>query len=203
VKKIVAVACIAVFVAGFAGCARQGIRIDENVEGVATHDFNPKDLQIIGKKAVKQLLERSDVNEVLGSRAGAEGKRPALYVARIRNRTDEHVNSEAISEYIAVEMDLTGKIQLVEYNKAKEEAVAQLEFQQGAFVDPTTAKQVGKMVGADFFLQGELTNISVRAGGKKGQYFLFTLTLVDIETIRSWKSRVEVQKISKRGWFGW
>jgi len=203
VKRIVAVACVVAFVAAFAGCARQGTRIDPNVEGVATHDFNPKDLQIIGKKAVKQLLERSDVQDLLASRSGPDGKHPALYVAHIRNRTDEHVNSEAISEYIAVEMDLTGKIRLVEYTKAKEEAIAQLEFQQGAFADPTTAKQVGKMIGADFFLQGELTNISARAGSKKVQYFMFTLTLVDIETIESKKSRVEIQKISKRGWFGW
>ena len=202
-KRIVAVACIVAFVAAFAGCARQGTRIDPEVEGVATHDFNPKDLQLIGKKAVKDLLARPDVQEVLASQSGPDGKRPALYVARVRNRTDEHVNSEAISEYIAVQMDMTGKIQLVEYAKGKKEAIEQLEFQAGAFVDPTTAKQVGKMIGADFFLLGELTNISVTAGGKKGQYFQFTLTLVDIETLGSWKSLVEIQKISKRGLFGW
>ena len=202
-KKFIAITCAIVLLAGFAGCARQGIRIDAQTEGVATHDFNAKDLQILGKKAVKKLMGREDVTELFVGRKVKTGKPPALYVARIRNRTDEHVNAEAISEYIAVEMDETGKIQLVEYSKAKDEAVKQLEFQQGAFVDPTTAKKVSKMVGADFFLQGELTNIVAKAGGKKGQYFLFTLTLVDIETIRSWKARVEIQKISKRGLFGW
>jgi len=178
----------------FVGCARRGSRIDPDREGVTTHDFNPKDLQLIGRKAVDDLLKRNVL---------PDEKKPALYVARIRNRTDEHVNAEAISEYIAVRMDMSGKVQLVEYSKAKEEAVRQLEFQQGAFVDPTTAKQVGKMVGADYFLQGELTNISVKAGWKKGQYFLFTLTLVEIETLKSWKTQVEVQKVTKRGLFGW
>jgi len=194
VRKFVTLGCFAAMLAGLVGCAAQGRRVAADTEAVLTHDFNPKDLQIIGRKAVDDLLKR----DVL-----PKDKKPALYVARIANRTDEHVNADAISEYIATRMDMSGRIQLVEYSKAKDEAVKQLEFQQGAFVDPSTAKKVGKMVGADYFLQGELTNISVRAGRKKGQYFLFTLTLVDIQTLKSWKTMVEIQKLSKRGLFGW
>ena len=59
------------------------------------------------------------------------------------------------------------------------------------------------MIGADYFLQGELANLTPQAGWKKGQYFLFTLTLVNIETMEAWKSQVEVQKVSRRGLFGW
>ena len=46
-------------------------------------------------------------------------------------------------------------------------------------------------------------NLTPQAGWRKGQYFLFTLTLVKIETMEAWKSQVEIQKVSRRGLFGW
>ena len=192
--RFVCIICVAVMLFGFAGCASRGRRIDPDIEGVTTHDFNPKDLQLISKKSVKDLLAMNVL---------PEDKKPFVYVAKVRNLTDEHLSTEAISGYISVELSRSGKVRLSEVPKGREEAIKQLEFQQGSFVDPTTAKKIGKMVGADYFLQGDLSNISVKAGWKKGQYFLFTLTLVDIETLESWKSMVEVQKVSKRGLFGW
>jgi hypothetical protein len=190
--------CAVIAVFGLVGCASQGRRVPADVEAVLTHDFNPTDLQVIGKQAVEKLLAITEKQEVF-----SETRRPVLYVARIRNLTDEHIDSNMISEYVAVKIGESGKVRLIEPGKALDEAVNQLEFQQGAFVDPTTAKKIGKMLGADFFIQGELSNIVSKAGGRKGQYFLFTLTLVNIETLEVWKSQVEIQKVSKRGLFGW
>jgi len=176
-----------------AGCAYEGRRVDTSVEAVASHEFNPKDLQLVAQTA-DRLIQRG----VLSA-----DRKPAVFMKEVLNRTDDHVNTSAIREYLAVKLDETGRIQLVERSGAKDTAVRELEWQQGAFADPTTAKQVGKMVGADYFLVGELTNISVRGGSKKGQFFLFTLTLVEVETLKSWKAAQEIQKVSKRGLFGW
>lgn len=190
--------CAIAVVLVMSGCASQGKRVPSDVEAVMTHDFNPTDLQLIGKQGVEKLLATIEKQGVFGS-----AERPVLYVSKMRNLTDEHIDANMISEYVAVKMSESGTIRLIEPTKALDEAVEQLEFQQGAFVDPTTAKKIGKMFGADYFLQGELSNITSKAGWRKGQYFLFTLTLVDIETLEVWKSQVEVQKVSKRGLFGW
>ncbi len=192
--RMTVVACLVLLISAFAGCGYQGRRVPIEMEAVLTQDFNPKDLQMIGRKAVADLL---------GKKVFPPDKAPFVYVARVRNLTDEHINTEAIAEYIAVRVSDSGSVRLTEVAKGLDEAVKQLEFQRGAFVDPATAKKVGKMIGADYFLQGELTNITTKAGRKRGQYFLFTLTLVDIETLESWKSLVEIQKVGKRGLFGW
>lgn len=192
-NRLMLFCCAVVVLVGSAGCASEGRRIDADVEGVRSHEFNPKDLQLVAEAADK-LIQRGVLDR---------DRKPAVYMSRIVNRTDDHLNMDAIREFIAVRLDESGTIQLVERTSAKEEAVKELEFQHGAFVDPTTTKQVGKMVGADYFLQGVLTNISVRAGRKKGQYFLFTLTLVEVETLKSWKTNKQIQKVSKRGLFGW
>jgi len=175
------------------GCSSTTERVSPDDEPVATHEFNPKDLMEISK-TVDEMMTKN----VFGRR-----ERPAVYVATVRNRTNEHLNVEAIRENIAYEVGKTGRVRLVTRNEDREEILKELEIQQGAMVDPTTAKQIGKQLGADFFFVGLLTNIESKAGGKKGQYFLFFLTLVDVETGEQWKARTRIQKVTEKGWFGW
>ena len=174
------------------GC-KSTTRVDPEIEAIATHEFNPKDLNLISK-TVDEMMTKNALNRP---------KKPAVYVARIRNRTNEHLNTEAIHENIAYELGKTERVRLVSRSAERDEIMNELEFQQGAMVDPTTAKQIGKQLGADFFFVGVLTNIESRAGGKKGQYFLFFLTLVDVETGEQWKARHRIQKLTKRSLFGW
>jgi hypothetical protein len=180
-----------------AGCATYGQRVPTNVEAVTTHEFNPTDLQIICNQAVAKLLAKNIL---------PPDTKPAVIVTKVDNNTDEHVNTPIIRQYITSELSDSNKVRLVSAAATGEPGSAtmkQLEFQQSAFVDPTTAKKIGKMVGADYIVQGELSNITSEAGSRKGQYFLFTLTLVSIETGEFWTSKVDIQKESKSGWFGW
>ncbi len=177
------------------GCASQGERIDPGVEAVASHDFNPTDLQLIGKQAVQKMLARDVFKD-------AEEKLP-LYVAPIKNMTDEHVNTSIIQEYIANKLDETNKVRLVVTPAERKEAIDELERQQDAFVDPSTAQKIGKLIGVKYYVSGQLANMTTQVGGKKGQYFLFTLKMVKVDTGDVTTSQVEIQKLSKRGWFGW
>ena len=127
----------------------------------------------------------------------------AAYVAAVRNLTSEHVNGEAIRQYIEVELDDSERFVLVDRSAAREQALKELEVQQGALVDPATAVRVGKHIGAQYLFFGTLTSIETQSGRKKGQYFLFTLKFLDVETGRFRTTRKEIQKLSKRGLFGW
>ncbi len=178
-----------------AGCASQGERIDPSVEAVASHDFNPTDLQLISKQAVEKLLARDvfkDAEEQL-----------TLYVAPIKNLTDEHISTPIIQDYIAGRLDETGKVRLIVTPAERQESIAELERQQDAFVDPATAQKIGRLIGAKYYMAGQLTNMTTKVGGKKGQFFQFALKLVKVETGDVLMSTVEIQKLSKRGWFGW
>ena len=189
--------CAVLLIAGLSvlvGCASEGRRVDANTEAVMTHDFNPKDLQLVSRQAVAELM---------GKARFPVDQRPAVYVSQVRNLTNEHINCEAIREYVLGEVGDSGKVRLLERNAAREEAMREMELQQGVMVDPATARRVGKQVGAAYFFQGTLMNIESQAGRKKGQYFLFTLKLVDVETLDVTTSRVEIQKLSKKGLFGW
>ena len=181
-------------VIGAAGCASEGVRKDANTEVVTTHDFNPKDLQLISRQTVAQLIAKVQT---------PAGRTSSAYVAAVRNLTSEHVNGEAIRQYIEVELDDSERFVLVDRSAAREQALKELEVQQGALVDPATAVRVGKHIGAQYLFFGTLTSIETQSGRKKGQYFLFTLKFLDVETGRFRTTRKEIQKLSKRGLFGW
>jgi len=193
-RRAMILMCMVFALAAFVGCASRGRRVPLDVEAVPTHDFNATDLQRVAEESVDKLLAMN----VLPA-----NPKPFVYVATVRNLTDEHINSEIIAEAIAVRLSESGKVRLSGMPKELEEAVKQLEFQRGAFINPGTAQKVGRMEASAYFLQGELSNLAVKAGWKKGQFFQFTLTLVHIETLEVWKSQVKIQKVSKKGLFGW
>lgn len=186
---VIAAACF------LAGCATHGERVDPGIEAVASHDFNPTDLHIIADKSVEKLLARDVFQD-------AEGKL-TLYVAPIKNMTDEHINTPIIQDRLANKLDESGKVRLIVAPAEQQETIAELERQQSAFVNPSTAQKIGKLIGATYYVTGQLANMTTQVGGKKGQYFQFSLKLITVETGEVKTVMVDIQKLSKRGWFGW
>ncbi len=194
-KTLTAVLAAAVLSAAFCGCASEGVRVDANTEAVATHDFNPMDLQILTDKTVSKLMKR-------GADLFPPDRKARLYVAKVRNLTNEIITMDLITERVATQMDDTGKVRLVTPPKDMADVMRALDTQSSAAYDPTSAARVGKQIGAEFMIIGDLANLESRSGGKKGQYFQFTLTLIKIETGEQTKVQEPIQKLTKSGLFG-
>lgn len=177
------------------GCASEGVRVAADTEAVATHDFNPMDLQILTDKTVAKLLRK-------GSDMFPADRKAKLFVAKVRNLTNEIITMDLITERVATQMDDSGKIRLVTPPKDRADLMKELDSQSSAAYDPTQAAKIGKQMGAEFMIIGDLANLESKSGGKKGQYFQFTLTLIKIETGEQTKAQEPIQKLSKTGFFG-
>jgi hypothetical protein len=166
----------------------------EQVETVTT-GFGSTDLQLIAEKMVNSLLE----TPILSS-----GKRPVFYVHTVRNRTDEHIDTQSVTDKMKVTLLKSGKVRFSAVSEANDEILKQLEYQTSSgAVDPNTAKKLGKQVGADYFLYGELTSIRKSAGRVKDVYYKFTLNLVNIQTgLIDWADEKEIRKVAKKPLFG-
>jgi uncharacterized protein (TIGR02722 family) len=166
----------------------------EQVETV-TEDFGSTDLQVIAEKMVNSLL----ATPVLSS-----GQRPVLYVHRVKNKTDEHIDTKSVTDKIRVTLLKSGRVRFSAVNEVNDEMIKQLEYQTSSgIVDPNTAKSFGRQVGADYFLFGELTSIKKAAGRVKDVYFKFTLNLVNIESgLIEWADEKEIRKQAKKPLLG-
>lgn len=191
-----AMATFAMAGVALSGCTKQvSYGNPEQVETL-TPEFGSTDLQMIASKMVQSLL----ASPVITSKP----KPPLLYVAAVKNKTDEHIDTQSITDKISTTLIQSGKVQFTAMADIPKELVDQLEYQnKSGLVDPSTAKPVGKHIGADYMLTGEITSIVKKSGSTKDYYYKITLKLANIQTaVIEWQDEKEIRKGETKSLFG-
>ncbi len=196
-KRLIGSSSIILAVFFFYGCASTPAVTygDPGQVETVTTEFGSTDLQTIAEKMVNSLL----ATPVLSS-----GERPVLYVHKVKNMTDEHIDTKSVTDKIRTTLLKSGKVRFTAVNEVNDEIIKQLEYQtKSGIVDPSTAKSVGHQVGADYFLFGELSSIKKSSGRVKDVYFKFTMNLVNIKTgLIEWADEKEIRKQAKKALIG-
>ena len=177
------------------GCARRVSYQDPTKVETVTEDFGSTDLQGIAQRMVDSLIQTPVI---------ATGRRPVVQVSTVKNKTAEHIDTKSITDKIRTALIKTGTVRFTAVSDANREMLDNLEYQgQSGVVSKSTRKKVGKQIGADYLLYGEIDSINKRGGGVTDVYYKFTLNLVDIETgIIEWSDEKEIRKQSSRSAFG-
>jgi hypothetical protein len=151
-----------------------------------TVDFGSTDLQMIAEKMVRSLLSAPVIQE---------RDNPVLQVSTVKNKTNEHIDTKAITDKIRTTLFNSGKVQFVAAD-IRPELREELEYQRSSgYVDPETRTPVGRHVGTDFLLAGEIAAIKKKEGSTKDVYYKVTLNLVDLETgLIAWAEEKEIRK---------
>ncbi|MCK5881569.1 MAG: penicillin-binding protein activator LpoB, partial [Sinobacterium sp.] len=97
----------------------------------------------------------------------------------------------------------SGKFRFVDMTAVKQ-VQDQLNYQQNSgMVDDKKSAAIGKQIGAEFMLYGNLSSIVKKDGSTKDVYYKFTLKMTNLETgILEWSSEKEIRKTKSRGWIG-
>jgi len=179
----------------FLTCSKRVEYGDPAATETLTIDFGSTDLQMIAEKMVGSLLASPVVQQ---------GHRPVILVSRVRNKTDEHIDTKAITDKIRTALVNSGAVRLVA-DDVRKEVMQELGYQaESGYVDPETRKRIGKLVGAGYLLTGEITSIRKKAGRKTDLYFKINLNLVELETgLIRWAEEKEIRKGQKKAVIGW
>ena len=180
-----------------AGCASQVKYGDAAAVETTTTGFGSTDLQKMAEKMVDSLLTFPPIVEVTNK------SRPVLFVDRIKNKTSEHIDTESITDTISTRLLRSGKFRFVDMTKV-DDVYRQLDYQSDSgLVDPKTAVKVGKQIGAQYMLYGNLSSIVKRTEDKKDVYYKFTLKLMRLESgIVEWSDEKEIRKVREKSLFG-
>ncbi len=175
----------------FLGCGEkqfsQGKYDDLSEERLLDDKFNETDMRQIAETMVKSLAESAVIT---GSK-----KRPVVLVTLVKNRSQEHIDMKSMTDKIRVALIKSGKFQFTE-KENRGELAEEMEYQgQSGYVDPATARQKGKQVGAEYFLTGEITDRVQEVGSKKYVYYKCTFNLVSIQSgLLDWSDEKEIRK---------
>jgi uncharacterized protein (TIGR02722 family) len=187
------------------GCSafRSSVR-NEDVAAVSAkpmdtgYDFG--DLRWLGESIGADLM----ASPLLGQSA----KKPILVVMGIENRTDEHIDTKAITDTIRTKMINGGKADFV--NESRRDTLLQEQGYQLVNCTPETRAMIGRQLGARYMLTGSLVKITkdtprqVRVSKKEQVFLQLTAEITDLETgLIAWTTQKERVRSASKPVIGW
>jgi len=162
-----------------------------------TTDFEASDFQQIAVAMVDSLLEFPAMVEL--TRDG----RPVVLVGRVKNKTMQHIDTEALTDTIRTRLIRSGKFRFID-RTTDDAAIEEIKIQlESGLVDPKTARQFGRQIGAKYLLTSNLAEIARTKGRVRDVYYKFTMNLKNLDTgILEWADEKEIRKVRTRRRFG-
>lgn len=175
-------------------CSRQVARIDPGVSMDLSGRWNDTDSRTIAESMTNELLASE---AFLATTRKEGGKKPAIIVGWVLNKTSEHIDSDNFIKKIELTIFNSGLADLVESETFRDKLRLE-RAQQQDFASSETASQWGMEVGADLMLFGEMTSETDVYNNKRVVNYIVTLFLTDIETNkRVWYGQKEIKKFIK------
>ena len=175
------------------GCARSVRRIDPNQSIDLSGRWNDSDSRQVSNKMISDLLASEKFKEYVKQL----GKKPTIIVGVVRNKTSEHIESEAYIKKLELAIFNSGAADLVESDSFRDK-LRQERAQQQDFSDPATVAKWGKEAGANLMLFGEMTSETDLYQKERLVNYITTLFLTDMETSkRVWYGQEEIKKYVK------
>lgn len=202
-KQIIAILSIAAGLA-LSGCGTAAHRTagDTNKGITTVRGFNFKDYQLTAEEMINQLLASGRLPKA------QEGKPPVIAVSPIRNSTQEHLDTQLLTQKITIALDKSGKATTtgaVSWGKGTVDpgvsGVRDLENED--MYDEATLQRERSVSAPNLALAGEITEIYTTQGRNRESYYQIYLTVTDLKTgVIVWQDAREVVKKDKRSLFG-
>lgn len=171
-------------------CARSVSRIDPGQQIDLSGRWNDSDSRQTADKMISELLasdKYKDYTKTLG-------KKPAIIVGIIRNKTSEHIDASNYVKKIELAIYNSGVADLVESDSFREK-IREERAQQQDFASPETVSKWGEETGANLMLFGEMTSETDVYNKRRVVNYITTLFLTDLETNkRVWYGQQEIKK---------
>ena len=175
-----------------AGCAQEKTQYgDARATETVTNQFGSTDLQMIAESMTRSMLQDAVI---------ASGNLPIVTVQEVKNKTSEYIDTRSITDSIRAELQKSGKVRFAVDAAAMQQQVEELQRQQSELYDKEQAAEKGKMVGAQYRMEGNITSIVKQAKDVKDVYYKFNLQLWNIRNgLLEWTDEKEIRKTTSKG----
>ncbi len=152
--------------------------------------WNDTDSRLVSDEMVEDALS----SPWSARAADALGRPPRVIVGRVRNRSQEHLDTRTFVKDLERAFVSSGQVDVVAAPDERDDLRAEREDQQThASID--SAKSMGKELGADFMLQGQIHSILDAADNQQLRFYQVELELIDLESNRKvWIGQKKLKK---------
>lgn len=135
--------------------------------------YNEADMQTMSETIINAMAACDSVSKA--------AKPPVVIVEKVQNRTEEHIDTVALTDKIRTALIKSGKMKFV--NKTERGTLdEEYKYNEGENVSTATQKRRGKQIGADYILSGALMSNVQQVGNDKFIYYKLTMNLTNMET---------------------
>ena len=182
---------VVLLAAGAAGCSKQVRYGDSGAVETVTTDFGSSDLQQIAEAMARSMLQAPVI---------ANGNQPIVTVQEVKNKTSEYIDTRAITDSIRAELQKSGKVRFAVDAAGMQQQVEELERQQSDLYDKEQAAEMGRMVGAQYRMEGNIVSIVKQAENIRDVYYKFNLQLWNVRNgLLEWSDEKEIRKTTTKG----
>jgi penicillin-binding protein activator len=184
------------------GCAKQVTRVSPDQAIDLSGRWNDVDSRLVADALIRQSFDAQYGQGWATSFTQAHaGRKPTVIVGTIRNRSMEHIPVETFVRELERAYLNSGQVQVVASAEERQE-VRDERFDQQEHASADTRARLGKERGADYMLQGDITSIEDREGGRRVVYYQVDVTLVNLETnAKTWTGQHKIKKFVEQARF--
>ena len=153
--------------------------------------WNDTDSREVAKTMIDECLNGAWYAKALKERGG---KDPVVIVGTVRNESMEHINTNTFIEELQRALINSGKVEFVASKNERGE-IREERLEQDEYASEASRKAFGKEVGADYMLNGVLSDIKDQEGSKSVVFYQVNLKLINIETNKIlWNGQKQIKK---------
>jgi uncharacterized protein (TIGR02722 family) len=198
-KKLLVLAVLVVVSFGFISCAGTTLkRVEADTVIDLSGKWNDVDAQLVTEKMVEGMLTKPWLTKF----AAKKGREPRVIVGEMRNKTEEHIDTEMITKAMENELINSGSVEFVA-TKAEREEIREERADMQEYSSEDTRKEFQKEIAADFMLKGVITFVGDQKGGTKVSYYQINMELINTETnLKVWAESKPIKKVQQKSGIG-
>ena len=166
-------------------------------------------LKDYAEDAAEKLQKAKADGVKISAREKRTAQRPLLMLSEIENRTDEHIETQLLTERLRELLFNSGKVRFTTYAAGRGQHIDQASAQARDLahdpnVNQRTSMKKGRVRAYDLSLSGTIIKQRAAAGREREISYLFTLTLTDNDTGEGvWAKTYELKRQHTRSAFGY
>lgn len=176
---------------GLSGCGMKIKRTSADKVIDVSGAWNDTDSQQVSAAMIDDMLEQRWLR-VFKKRN--RNKAPTVIVGRVRNLSDEHINTRTFVADIERAVINSGEVEFVA-SKDERGEIRDERVDQDLHSSAETRKAMGQEIGADFMLQGRINTIIDAHKKEQVRYYQVDLTLISLKNNRKvWVGQKKIKK---------
>lgn len=188
-KKLLMVLVVASLAVG-CGSSKKVTRLDPETVTDLSGKWNDTDARLVAEEMIADCLTRAWLTEF----AAANGKKPVVTVGIVRNKSNEHIDTEIFTKDFERELINSSQVRFVAGPDQRDEVRSE-RADQSENASRETMKRLRQETGADFILVGSIKAIVDQARGINVIFYQTDLELINVESNEKvWIGSKEIKK---------